>query len=769
MPLGLLNNHLDKLLKAHVKDKALITTYFVSKGQKMTSKSRSSYLVILAVFVIGLSITIMLQALLMSAKAAEERYDFESQVANLTLFMTDTLNKIENQFNLLITMSEVSDAFNNDNYLARFSQLSFEDSSAPLAFAIFGIDDDTGIYRLRHMSGKYAAFKNKTEVSKDIENALFAVIYGELKQVNSRKTNNFFLDLASTGKISCLSREVFEKGGKRKMLMSCFQLNDILDEIIGRSSYGWLEAFLYLGDKKSGYQMIYGYSSEDASPLVDPSSASLGDKYIFLPWVISFADDDLSLLFYFQGHIREGNKFRFIPSVLGLFLTLSICAYLVSLKRRNTQISMKVEEKTKAYQALNLDLEKEIDKKESLFEQLNTSSKELKALTNSVNGVIWEADPNTMKYIYISDQVENILGYKSSEYMSGKLRLGGQKVPQGATEIATLMKNKFEGPDDFTIEYQGYRKDKELIWQRNIISKIFQNNKLVKVRGVIFDITQEKKREEQRVLMEGQLKLAQKMEAIGQLAAGIAHEINTPSQFVGDNLNFIADSTKEFTQYQQALENIIVKLNLDELNQQLKQLKEKFDIEFLEEETPMAIEQSIDGVSRISKIVSAMKDFSHPGSDDKQKIDINRAIESTTIVARNEWKYIADLQFDFEADLAPLNCFAGEINQVILNMIVNACHAIQDMTQGKEKGKIVISTAQEHDNIIIKITDNGVGMDEKTRQRVFDPFFTTKEVGQGTGQGLSLAYAVIVDQHEGEISVESTLGRGTTFIIKLPV
>jgi len=374
-----------------------------------------------------------------------------------------------------------------------------------------------------------------------------------------------------------------------------------------------------------------------------------------------------------------------------------------------------------------------------------------------------------MKIIYISDQVENILGYKSSEYMSGKLRLGGQKVPEGATSVATLMQRNFEGPDDFTIEYQGYRKDNKLIWQRNIVSKIFHNEALVKVRGVIVDITEEKKREEQRVLMEGQLKHAQKMEAIGQLAAGIAHEINTPSQFVGDNLNFIADTTKEFTAYQKALENLVLQANTDDLSQQLSQLREQFDIEFLEEEAPMAIEQSIDGVSRISKIVSAMKDFSHPGKDDKQKIDMNRAIESTTIVARNEWKYIADLQFDFEEGLVQVNCFAGEINQVILNMIVNACHAIQDITDGKEKGKIIISTAQMNDSIIIKISDNGAGMDEETKLRIFDPFFTTKEVGQGTGQGLSLAYAVIVDQHGGEISVESKVGTGTTFIIKLPI
>jgi len=349
----------------------------------MTKKRRASYFITVVVFVIGLSVTVILQTLLLNAKAKEERYDFESQVSNLTLFLTDTLNQIENQFNLLITMAEVNEVFNTDNYLARFSQLSFDERSSPLAFAIFGIDNDTGVYRLRHMSGKYAAFKNKQQIAEDIEQALFTIIDNELKKLNNRKTNNFFIDLQSIGKISCLSREVFEQDNKRKMIVSCFQLNEILDEVIGRSSYGWLEAFLYRGDKKSGYRMIYGYSSEDSSPLEDPSSAN-SEKFIFLPWVISFADDDLSLLFHFQGHVREGSKFQFLPSVLGLFLTLSICAYLISLKRRNSQISKKVEEKTKAYQALNLDLEKEIDKKESLFEQLNTSSKELKALTNSV-------------------------------------------------------------------------------------------------------------------------------------------------------------------------------------------------------------------------------------------------------------------------------------------------------------------------------------------------------------------------------------------------
>jgi signal transduction histidine kinase len=588
-----------------------------------------------------------------------------------------------------------------------------------------------------------------------------------LKKINSSKTNSFFLQLDYFGKISCLSREVFAKGQNRKILFSCFNIEDILNEVLERSSYDWIDTLLYLGDKKSGYKLVYSYTTKSSLPVVDPLLA-LGGKYIFLPWVLSFANNNLSILFSFDGYVREANKFRYIPSVLGLFLTLSICGYLVSLKRRNSQITLKVEKKTKEFYELNCDLEKEIEKKESLFKQLRDSAEGLRILTNSVNGVIWEADPRTMTYLYISDQVENILGYKAKDYLSGKLRLGGQKVCDGADSIASLMQSNFEGPDNFTIEYQGYSNDRELIWIRNIVTKVIQDSVLVKVRGVFFDITAEKLLEEQRVSMEGQLKHAQKMEAIGQLAAGIAHEINTPAQFVGDNLSFISDTIKDFTGYQRQLEEMIQSVGTDELTSRLKKSKQEFDIEFIEEETPQAIDQSIDGVSRISKIVSAMKDFSHPGKEDKQKIDINRAIESTSIVARNEWKYLANLQFDFAANLSMINCFPGEINQVILNMIVNACHAIEDTTLGKEKGNILITTLEEDGKALIKIKDDGAGMDVSTRDRIFDPFFTTKEVGQGTGQGLSLAYSVIVEKHNGHISVESKLGMGTTFTIELP-
>jgi signal transduction histidine kinase len=737
----------------------------------MAKRASSNYFIIVAVFIVGISITLILQFMLLKGKSVEERYEFEAQVSSLTLFITDSLNQIVNQFDLLAKVSQVNDEYSSDDSLAHLSELFFEEISMPSAFAIFSQARSTGVFSLSHMSGEYFLQGNSEAIESEFEDRLLKLIHNNLSKKSDWQTNSFFIQLRSLGKVSCLARKIQANAIQpinQRILVSCFKLDQMLDEILGRSSYNWLEAFLYLGEKHSGYTLVYDYASTKTQPINNPLSVR-GDQFIFLPWAFSFADQNLSVLFSFQGKIHEASIFRFTPSLLGLFLSLSISGYLLSLKRRNHQISLIVEDKTKAYQLLNSNLAKEIENKENLFKQLHESSEELKVLTNSVNGVIWEADPNNMKYIFISEQVEDILGFSAQDYLNGILTLGCEPVAKGMPEIATLLQENFEGPDNFTLEYQSYRNDSTLVWIRNIVSKIFEADKLIKVRGVFFDITEEKQREEQSMAMEIQLKHAQKMEAIGQLAAGIAHEINTPAQFVGDNLSFISQSTNDFMQYYQQLEQLLTQNCSNDVCNQLDKAKQQYDIEFIAQETPQAIEQSIEGVARISKIVSAMKDFSHPGKDDKQKIDINKAIENTSIVARNEWKYLAELAFDFATDLPLVNCFPGEVNQVILNMIVNACHAIEDVTMGKSKGHILITTQQSEENVIIKIEDNGAGMDESVSQRVFDPFFTTKEVGKGTGQGLSLAYSVIVEQHAGKISVESTVGSGTTFVISLPI
>ena len=193
------------------------------------------------------------------------------------------------------------------------------------------------------------------------------------------------------------------------------------------------------------------------------------------------------------------------------------------------------------------------------------------------------------------------------------------------------------------------------------------------------------------------------------------------------------------------------------------------DLDFLAAEVPHAIDQGLDGVRRVSAIVRAMKEFSHPDSAEKAPTDLNRAIESTITVARNEWKYVANVSTNLEANLPLVMCYPGEMNQVILNLLVNAAHAIKDAIGDGEKGQIVVATQVCGKFAQLSVADTGGGIPEGIRTKIFDPFFTTKEVGKGTGQGLSLAYNVVVKKLGGRIWFETEVGKGTTFFVDLPI
>jgi PAS domain S-box-containing protein len=293
--------------------------------------------------------------------------------------------------------------------------------------------------------------------------------------------------------------------------------------------------------------------------------------------------------------------------------------------------------------------------------------------------------------------------------------------------------------------------------------------------GLFRDATELKKSEEQRQNMEIQLRHAQKMESIGQLAAGIAHEINTPTQYIGDNARFLKDAFLDLIEVFQLVEQMVAAGAppdaAGELFQQLQQAAAQADLGYLAMEIPKAIQQSLEGVERVARIVRAMKEFSHPGAEGKAPADLNKAIESTLTVSHNEWKYVADLVTDFDPALPAVPCLLGEFNQVILNLVVNAAHAIADVVEDASKGKgtLTVRTRRVGDWAEIRIGDSGTGIPEKIRAKIFDPFFTTKEVGKGTGQGLAIAHAVVVDKHGGDITFETEIGRGTVFVIRLPL
>ncbi len=263
---------------------------------------------------------------------------------------------------------------------------------------------------------------------------------------------------------------------------------------------------------------------------------------------------------------------------------------------------------------------------------------------------------------------------------------------------------------------------------------------------------------------------ASKLASVGQLAAGIAHEINTPTQYIGDNLRFLGDSFTAVTGLLARLRQIIdcPPGSLAETGEAMRRATAEADLDYLIDEIPKAIAQSLDGLGQVSRIVLAMKEFSHPGEREKVVADLNQAIEHTLAVSRNEWKHFAEIRLDLDAGLPKVFCLPGELNQVLLNLVVNAVHAIE-AAERAGKGWIAIATRQRGDVVEITVEDDGIGMAEDVKERIFDPFFTTKPVGKGTGQGLSICRDVVVNKHGGRISVETEQGRGAKFTITLPV
>lgn len=397
------------------------------------------------------------------------------------------------------------------------------------------------------------------------------------------------------------------------------------------------------------------------------------------------------------------------------------------------------------------------------------SNKRMNELISSMDSILIGVSTSD-EIIEWNRQAESIIGFTSDEALGKKifeLDIGWKfnDVFVGISEC--ISENRSVSITDFPlIDKNGIKK---IIGMK--INPITDENS--SITGFLIhgkDITEKKMMESERVQ-------TQKLRSIGELAAGIAHEINTPTQYVSDNSHFLKDA------FDQIIKIIVSSDAVDEaaksgdcaqikdLIVQHMKLKEEMDFAYLREEIPKAIDQNLEGLGHISRIVKSMKSFSHQGMQNKAITDINKSITDTITISRNEWKYNSEVITDFEEPELFIECLPAELNQVFLNMLINSVHAVQtEINSGNiKKGKIIFSTKKTGRFVEIKISDNGCGIPKRIIERIYDPFFTTKDVGVGTGQGLAISHTIITEKHGGTINVESEPKKGTTFTIYLPI
>src|SRR3984893_15807300 len=276
---------------------------------------------------------------------------------------------------------------------------------------------------------------------------------------------------------------------------------------------------------------------------------------------------------------------------------------------------------------------------------------------------------------------------------------------------------------------------------------------------------------QERERIEVELRAAQKLESVGRLALGIAHEINTPIQYIGDSVSFLrtaqADLHRLLTLYRTAFQQLAQNHSPQEVLARLEEAEQRIDLGFLSTEVPRAFQRTLEGVERVAGIVRAMKEFAHPDSGEQSAAGLNHAIETTLLVAQNENKNNAQVESRL-GELPEVICNIGELNQVFLNLIVNAAHAIAESGKDVETGRITITTQASGDSVVICVEDNGCGISEENLGKIFDPFFTTKPVGRGTGQGLAITRTIITEKHGGTVEGHSAVGSGTRFALRLP-
>jgi PAS domain S-box-containing protein len=416
--------------------------------------------------------------------------------------------------------------------------------------------------------------------------------------------------------------------------------------------------------------------------------------------------------------------------------------------------------------------EQALRESEERWRTLLANSQEMVMLVDH-NGLLAYASPSVERWLgYHPDElIGTVLGLTS--HASDELALATHADDQAA--LAQVFDDVYAGRaganHSASINHRVKAKDGSWHSLESTVVSLRDDPAINAVLIASRDVTEHVALEEERERLDLERRVSQRLEAVGQLAAGIAHEINTPLQFVGDSVTFLREAVDELqtlTDVYHELLHTQEAIDRDERQRRAVAAEEEADLDYLRERIPSAFTRTVDGIARVTSIVQAMKRFSHPSSSDTTPADLNEAIETTLAVCRNEYKYAAEIVLDLGA-LPPVLCNIGELNQVFLNLIINAAQAIEEKNAGTEElGTIRIATRLEGDDAIVEIADNGPGIPLELQDRIYEPFFTTKEIGKGSGQGLALARTTI-EQHSGALECTSAPGAGTTFTLRLPV
>ncbi|MBA3820393.1 MAG: PAS domain-containing sensor histidine kinase [Deltaproteobacteria bacterium] len=394
--------------------------------------------------------------------------------------------------------------------------------------------------------------------------------------------------------------------------------------------------------------------------------------------------------------------------------------------------------------------------------KLEDEIEQYRAIVETTDAVAFEYDTAKQRMLYIAPQAARLLGCEP-ERLADREFLAARIHPDDRAHAAAAIERFLRGHgQDQPLDCRLVTANQRVIHTRTFVSGRAGSRR---IRGLTVDITRQQQ-------LEHELQQAQKLESVGRLAAGVAHEINTPIQFVGDSVEFVRGAVEDMlglVEKQRAtVRSVLAGTPSVELALAAEAAATAADLPYLVDQLPEALARAVDGVDRVGRIVRSMKVFAHPDKLEMVAVDLNRAIDSTLTIARNEYRYVAELVTHF-GELPPVWCHAGDISQVVLNIIINATDALRDAAgPGRARGQITVTTRATTDGVTISIGDTGGGIPEHVREHIFEPFFTTKEVGKGTGQGLAIARSMVVDRYGGKLWFETTTGIGTTFHLTIP-